>query len=167
MCVGNYNRPLRLPFPSCAYLSVVPVVLSYKLSITYAHNSVSLCVCPLSTQVQALEVMATKLNSNSIWTFQFLPSSRLREDYTKKPCYISRKQKVMKIMKCRSENKLNENEISQTNCSCTFEQHILRNSRQVERRNAREKKRNVIKHIQITSWSYQKIVCAPPFCSPF
>lgn len=104
-------------------------------------------MCPLSTQVQALEVMATKLNSNSIWTFQFLPRSRLREDY-KKPCYISRKQNVMKIMKCRSENNLNENEISQTNCSCTFEQHILRNSRQVERRNA--KKRNVIKRIQIT-----------------
>lgn len=33
--------------PSCAYLSVVPVVLSYKLPITYAHNSVSLCVSAL------------------------------------------------------------------------------------------------------------------------
>lgn len=32
----------------------------------------------------------------------------------------------MKIMKCPSENNLNENEISQANCSCTFEQHILR-----------------------------------------
>lgn len=33
--------------PSCVYLSVVPVVLSCKLPITYAHNSVSLCVSAL------------------------------------------------------------------------------------------------------------------------